>query len=45
MTDIENGEISYRPWLLLVILANAGIHFKANGGGEEYQHELKYFGE
>ncbi|ELQ2463411.1 hypothetical protein QTG64_001083 [Vibrio vulnificus] len=31
MTDIESGEISYRPWLLLVILANAGIHLKARG--------------
>ncbi len=31
MTDIESSEISYRPWLLLVILANAGTHFKARG--------------
>ncbi|EOE2120364.1 hypothetical protein ACKBNH_002582 [Vibrio vulnificus] len=31
MTDIESGEISYRLWLLLVILANAGIHLKARG--------------
>ncbi len=31
MTDIESGEISYRPWLLLVILANAVTHFKARG--------------
>ncbi|ASC57852.1 hypothetical protein FORC37_2158 [Vibrio vulnificus] len=31
MTDIESSEISYRPWLLLVILANAGIHLKARG--------------
>ena len=28
---IESGEISYRPWLLLVILANAVTHFKARG--------------
>ncbi|BAC95369.1 hypothetical protein [Vibrio vulnificus YJ016] len=28
MTDIESGEISYRPWLLLVILANAVTHLK-----------------
>ncbi|HDY7967150.1 TPA: hypothetical protein RQK66_001715 [Vibrio vulnificus] len=45
MTDIESNEISYRPWLLFVVLANAGTHFKANGGGGECQHELKYFGE
>ncbi|EHZ2495073.1 hypothetical protein Q9Y14_000089 [Vibrio vulnificus] len=37
MTDIESGEISYCPRLcllaslLLVILANAGIHLKARG--------------
>ncbi|EGR9006913.1 TPA: hypothetical protein RQK43_001360 [Vibrio vulnificus] len=31
ITDIESGEISYRPWLLLVILANAVTHFKARG--------------
>ncbi len=31
MTGIESGEISYRPWLLLVILANAVTHFKARG--------------
>ncbi|AXX59010.1 hypothetical protein FORC53_0671 [Vibrio vulnificus] len=28
MTDIESNEISYRPWLLLVIFANAGTHLK-----------------
>ncbi|ELV8676645.1 hypothetical protein QNE86_001090 [Vibrio vulnificus] len=28
MTDIESGEISYRPWLLLVILANAVTDLK-----------------
>ncbi|HDY7819813.1 hypothetical protein [Vibrio vulnificus] len=43
MTDIESNEISYRPWLLFVVLVNAGTHFQANGGDEEYQHELKYF--
>ncbi|HFQ5218091.1 TPA: hypothetical protein ACGUWY_001651 [Vibrio vulnificus] len=31
MTDIDSGEISYRLWLLLVILANAVTHFKARG--------------
>ncbi|POB19802.1 hypothetical protein CRN36_02110 [Vibrio vulnificus] len=31
MTDTESNEISYRPWLLFVILANAGTHFKARG--------------
>ncbi|HAS8558797.1 TPA: hypothetical protein I7791_09965 [Vibrio vulnificus] len=28
MTGIESGEISYRPWLLLVILPNAVTHLK-----------------
>ncbi|RZR36376.1 hypothetical protein [Vibrio vulnificus] len=47
MTDIESGEISYRPRLcllaslLLVILANAGIHLTANGGDGECQREVK----
>ncbi|WP_193785041.1 hypothetical protein [Vibrio vulnificus] len=31
MTDTESNEISYRPWLLFVILANAVTHFKARG--------------
>ncbi|MCG6287767.1 hypothetical protein, partial [Vibrio vulnificus] len=28
MTDIESNEISYRPWLLFVVLVNAGIYLK-----------------
>ncbi|EIU6788988.1 hypothetical protein L5152_003826, partial [Vibrio vulnificus] len=45
MTDIESSEISYRPWLLLVILANAGIHLTANGGDGESQREVKNISE
>ncbi|EIJ0967741.1 hypothetical protein LH716_000734 [Vibrio vulnificus] len=45
MTDIESGEIFYRPWLLLVILANAGIHLTANGGDGESQREVKNISE
>ncbi|MCU8110508.1 hypothetical protein M2H39_14975, partial [Vibrio vulnificus] len=45
MTDIESGEISYRPWLLLVILANAGSHLTANGGDGESQREVKNISE
>ncbi|EOA6643571.1 hypothetical protein ACHELS_003370, partial [Vibrio vulnificus] len=28
MTDTESNEISYRPWLLFVVLVNAGIYLK-----------------
>ncbi|MCU8220585.1 hypothetical protein M2H05_19190, partial [Vibrio vulnificus] len=45
MTDIESSEISYHPWLLLVILANAGIHLTANGGDGESQREVKNISE
>ncbi|RZP58956.1 hypothetical protein [Vibrio vulnificus] len=31
MTDTESNEISYRPWLLFVVLVNAGTHFQARG--------------
>ncbi|HAS6138883.1 hypothetical protein QO226_13895 [Vibrio vulnificus] len=45
MTDIDSGKISYHPWLLLVILANAGIHLTANGGDGEFQREVKNISE
>ncbi|ELE1960143.1 hypothetical protein RDG74_001800 [Vibrio vulnificus] len=45
MTDRDSGKISYRPWLLLVILANAGIHLTANGGDGECQREVKNISE
>ncbi|EKA7354223.1 hypothetical protein OL322_001656 [Vibrio vulnificus] len=45
MTDRDSGKIYYRPWLLLVILANAGIHLTANGGDGESQREVKNISE
>ncbi|ENO1829721.1 hypothetical protein ACA895_001653 [Vibrio vulnificus] len=51
MTDIDSGKISYCPRLcllaslLLVILANAGIHLTANGGDGESQREVKNISE
>ncbi|EGQ9974305.1 hypothetical protein FWP56_11950 [Vibrio vulnificus] len=47
MTNVDSGKISYCPRLcllaslLLVILANAGIHLTANGGDGECQREVK----
>ncbi|MCG6274619.1 hypothetical protein K6U70_21120 [Vibrio vulnificus] len=51
MTAIDSGKISYclrfclPPSLLLVILANAGIHLTANGGDGESQREVKNISE
>ncbi|ELE7612336.1 hypothetical protein RB978_001105 [Vibrio vulnificus] len=51
ITNVDSGKIYYCPRLcllaslLLVILANTGIHLTANGGDGESQREVKNISE